>query len=466
MYTSFKLLRAGFLGGQVPNRQTAPRGELWRAIQILSREDEKSNIQIPIDKKYVTRGITHRGDLEKGPNGDLWSVLLQLIDERSGVTDVIKVKSHLEDVGPSAITQNKISSHHMLADSWADVVAEEAAERLLPDLNLERKAKKAERIGIGVAKRLALVQADIWAKRGAAGDIYELGPLVVAARKRAQGHLLVRHNKGLKCKACNVYRADRQFSFWIRTLRVPRPCAAEVISQFRNKKRQHNTCTDDLAYGKSVFPSVSQDIQGTDTHMDRFSQLVSPEPEGDFAHTEQFSTCVSPSQVGEQCDGSRYVSAQSHLRGMDGKSRKLGSAKGVVNIPICVAGPPAPLRSNLDDPEEWELPVLTVKVYAGMKQIARNLLLVAQSSSVERRVVQGLVRHLWWDMGIQLGRSQIRVGFVGRPIGFLGMFCLVYSRHLLAMLRKKFYWRPHPAPGSPESRVFSPLFTAKQVNTP
>ena len=210
----------------------------------------------------------------------------------------------------------------MLANSLADVVAEEAAERLLPDLNLERKAKKAERIGIGVAKRLALVQADIWAKRGAAGDIYELEPLVVAEETRTrsaigklvdelaqQDHLLVRHNKGLKCKACNVYRADRQFTFWIRTPCVPRPCAAEVISQFRNKKRQHNTYTDDLAYGKSVFPSVSQDIQGTDTHMDRFSQLVSPEPEGDFAHTEQFITCVSPSQVGEQCDGSPYVSA-------------------------------------------------------------------------------------------------------------------------------------------------------------
>ena len=49
----------------------------------------------------------------------------------------------------------------MLANSLADVVADEAAKRLLPDLNLERKAKKAERIGIGVAKRLALVQADI-----------------------------------------------------------------------------------------------------------------------------------------------------------------------------------------------------------------------------------------------------------------------------------------------------------------
>ena len=54
----------------------------------------------------------------------------QLIDERSGVTDVIKVKSHLEDVGPSVITQNKIGFHHMLANSLADVVAEEAAKRL------------------------------------------------------------------------------------------------------------------------------------------------------------------------------------------------------------------------------------------------------------------------------------------------------------------------------------------------
>ena len=37
----------------------------------------------------------------------------------------------------------------MLANSLAVVVAEEAARRLLPDLNLERKAKWAERVGIG-----------------------------------------------------------------------------------------------------------------------------------------------------------------------------------------------------------------------------------------------------------------------------------------------------------------------------
>ena len=198
--------------------------------------DEKSNIQIPIDAKYVMKGIMHRGDLEQGPSGDLWSILSQLIEERCGVTDVIKVKSHLEDVGQSVTTQNKIGFH-------------QAAKRLLSDLNLERKAKKAERIGIGVSKRLALVQADIWAKRGAAGDIYELEPLVAVEdtctrfaigklvdELAQQGHLLVCRIKGLRCKACHVYRADRQFSFWDRTPCVPRPCAAEVISQFRKRK--------------------------------------------------------------------------------------------------------------------------------------------------------------------------------------------------------------------------------------
>ena len=132
--TSFKLLRTGFLGGQAPGRQMVPRAELWGAIQILSCVDDKSNIQIPIAAKYVTRGITHRcdleqgpnGDLEQGPNGDLWSILY----ERRGVTDVIKVKSHLEDVGHQSSRKNKIGFHHMLANSLADVVAEEAAKRL------------------------------------------------------------------------------------------------------------------------------------------------------------------------------------------------------------------------------------------------------------------------------------------------------------------------------------------------
>ena len=234
---------ANWLSGRSSARQAD--GSTGRTRKV----DGKTNIQIPIDAKYVTRGIAHRGDLVQGPNGDLWSILFQLIDERSGVTDFIKVKSHLEDVGPSVIKQNRIAFHHMLANSLADVVAEEAAKRLLPDLNLERKAKWAERVGVGVAKRLAVVEADIWAKRS---EAYTNSTLCWWKKQHARGLLSARWlmswpikaiywyvtTKGLRCKVCNVYRAYKQFKFWSSHPCVPRPSAAAVISLFQNKKRQ------------------------------------------------------------------------------------------------------------------------------------------------------------------------------------------------------------------------------------
>ena len=100
----------------------------------------------------------------------------RLIDGCDGKTDVIKVKSHLEDDGPSVIKQKKIAFHHLLANSLADVAAEKAAMRVLPDMKA-----RTERTGVGVAKRLALVQADIWAMLDEAGDIYELDELLEPA---------------------------------------------------------------------------------------------------------------------------------------------------------------------------------------------------------------------------------------------------------------------------------------------
>ena len=59
--SSFEAQRIGFLGGQVPGRQTVPGAELWSATQALGRVDEKTNSQFTIDATYVTKGATHRG---------------------------------------------------------------------------------------------------------------------------------------------------------------------------------------------------------------------------------------------------------------------------------------------------------------------------------------------------------------------------------------------------------------------
>ena len=128
----------------------------------------------------MTKGIIHKGELEQGPYGDLWSVLFHLIDGRSGHTDAVKVKSHLEDAGPTAIKQNKIAFHHMLCKPFGRRGGRgggEASVARYESGTYSQKGHSASEFGVGVAKRWALVQADIWVKRGEAGDIYELDPL-------------------------------------------------------------------------------------------------------------------------------------------------------------------------------------------------------------------------------------------------------------------------------------------------
>ena len=220
--SSFELQRIGFLRSPGA-RQADSRAELWGAIQALSRVDETTNARCLMDERYVTKGVAQRGDMECGPNCDLWSILFRLISGRSGKTDVIKVKSHLEDDGPSVIKQNRIAFHHMLANSLADVVAEESAKRLSPDMNLEQKAKWAEHTEVSVAKRLDLVQADIWTKRDEAGDIYELDgllePTEVSTLSFSENkvgeianteHLLVRLGNGLRCQGCNILLCSQE----------------------------------------------------------------------------------------------------------------------------------------------------------------------------------------------------------------------------------------------------------------
>ena len=90
------------------------------------------------------------------------------------------------------------------------------------------EAKNAERIGVSVAKRLAVVQADIWAKRGEPDGIYELDPLPKQAHGLLSGGWWMSWLTSFTCKAWRVYGADRQFKIWSRTLCNPRPCVATL----------------------------------------------------------------------------------------------------------------------------------------------------------------------------------------------------------------------------------------------
>ena len=211
----------------MPGRQTVPRAELWKAIQVLSRVDEKTNIQIPIDAKCVTRGIKHRSELEQGPGGDLWSILFQLIDGRSGFPDVIKVKSHFGGRWPNSYQakQDRLPPH--ACKLFGRRCGRGGGETFVTRHESGTQSQKRRSASESVAKRLALVQADIWVKRDEKqATIYELDPLLKEEDARtwsAIGRLVDELHikvicsfvteKTLKCKACNVYRADRTVQF-------------------------------------------------------------------------------------------------------------------------------------------------------------------------------------------------------------------------------------------------------------
>ena len=68
---------------------------------------------IPIDATYVTKRVhTHRRELEYGPSGNLWSILIQLIDGRSGNTDVIRGGGEAPAVRHESGTESQKSGMH------------------------------------------------------------------------------------------------------------------------------------------------------------------------------------------------------------------------------------------------------------------------------------------------------------------------------------------------------------------
>ena len=202
------------------------------------------------------------------------------------------------------------------------------------------------------------MQADIWAKRSEAGDIYELDPLLVeeATCTRTafstlvdelahQGHLLVRHNKGLRCKVCNVYRAYRQFRFWSSHPCVPRPSAAAVISLFQEQEKtahQHGSRKRRVTFSTNLVNATKRPANMTRKNsiialhwvigtsrahtvtQQHFPLPVSLEPELELAHAHQCCD-YSLSQTAEQSGESHHVLTKLHGYGMEGKRRRIAS---------------------------------------------------------------------------------------------------------------------------------------------
>ena len=202
--------------------------------------------------------------------------------------------------------QDQIVLHHMLADSLANVVAEEAAKCLLLDVNLEHRPRRAERTIFFVTKRLALVQADIWAKREVAGDIYELDEWLEPAEvstlsslEKLVGeiadteHLFVRHRSGLRCQAYNLYSARVYFSMFCYTAHCGSRAGRAQVKCCVPLKVHHRHSTMPSLPVSRAFSTPSSCTSHSPRSTTTPSWMPSPVPCGTVARNEECGTIVT-----------------------------------------------------------------------------------------------------------------------------------------------------------------------------
>ncbi len=177
--------------------------------------------------------------------------MYKISDARNGRTHIYKIKSHLDKVGPAAVQKQLIRFDRLVGNTLADEVAEATALRIQPDMNAHSKASWCEQIGFSVAKRLAIIQADVWGCDANAGDIYELDfledlkPIKQSITNASTmcslvgaGHRLQRTSRGFQCQGCRITRAIKNFSYWENNVCRPRPPACLVVQRRRQEKAQ------------------------------------------------------------------------------------------------------------------------------------------------------------------------------------------------------------------------------------
>ena len=279
----FILSNLACLGGQVPGRQTIPRAELWGAIQMLIRANPAAGTTIGIDAAYVTKGTHNRQKLICGPNGDLWSILYEIIDSRTGTTNLFKVQAHLDKKGPVAIQNKEIRLDHLIGNIFADQVAGFANNRVQLNPVEQGKALQCDKTGFNVAKRLAIIQADIWHKKGQDDYAYDLDFLAESDNTSQSvynssamadlvqtGHILQRTQHGFTCKHCRLNKKLKKFKEWSST-----PCIQKPPPKLIAKRRREASLEANANLGRQPPTKVAKTSTPEDTERPK-------EPSGDI----------------------------------------------------------------------------------------------------------------------------------------------------------------------------------------
>ncbi len=228
--------------GQVPGKQTVPRAEIWALVLAVGASPKLHDIEVGVDASYVVGGCTKEALMACSINGDLWSSLFGLVAGRGGTVSVRKVESHLVDKGVARIVACSPIAGDVVGNALADTAATIA--RQLdgcdgPDAGWEFAYGRT----VKVVKRLAVIQARIWASRDNArlfrpppgpegGNLTKKDAVhEVLSMVSGSGHRVTVRNGGFLCLNCGRWR--KKLRSWAKEPCKGKRSAAQLVASHR-----------------------------------------------------------------------------------------------------------------------------------------------------------------------------------------------------------------------------------------
>ena len=145
----------------VPGRQTIPRAELWALCCTLSLAQDGSAIEAIIDAQGVIDGlIKKKTKLLRHTNGDLWSLLYAMIEEKKLKVKPTKAKSHVTTA--EGWIKYNMTEQKYVYNELADEAANEKAKTITRTEGKQLQDAKTIDDAYLIALRIACTEARCW----------------------------------------------------------------------------------------------------------------------------------------------------------------------------------------------------------------------------------------------------------------------------------------------------------------
>ena len=215
--------------------QTVPRAELYAVYMAIKHSTGTTTIYS--DCKYVVDGF-HKGKglTIHGSHGDLWSLLWEACQARTGQVTVVKVKAHTDE---DAVQEGRISKYHQQGHRISDTYAGEGAKMHQVDPDIVAQIQDTDVMAARVLQRLLAInlacakEFPTQANKRSRADPQPAsqprrsgGTQAAVLKQLAElGHVICPqgNNNTIKCQRCYGHRPLTEAKTWVLAGQCPGP---------------------------------------------------------------------------------------------------------------------------------------------------------------------------------------------------------------------------------------------------